>query len=206
MAKEKTIVNGYTIPGGYSGVAVRRACETVLANPGITQKQLLAEAVMCSGLAASTAGWIVSPGNPWNGKSPATRLWDRRVVPGHVFRCYPTRQWVPRIRSSRSSSGSPRPPARRIVLQPSGISLRSVLVITSSTRAWCWASPLEKTRSSIPRWGMLLQPGRTQSSTGSVSGSLSWKPAAATRFIAEAWSGSTVRSNGLLCNTTSAVV
>ena len=89
MAKEKTIVNGYTIPGGYSGVAVRRACETVLANPGITQKQLLAEAVMCSGLAASTAGWIVSPGNPWNGKSPATRLWDRRVVPGHVFRCYP---------------------------------------------------------------------------------------------------------------------
>ena len=89
MAKEKTIVNGYTVPGGYSGVAVRRACETVLANPGITQKQLLAEAVMCSGLAASTAGWIVSPGNPWNGKSPATRLWDRRVVPGHVFRCYP---------------------------------------------------------------------------------------------------------------------
>ena len=89
MAKEKTIVNGYTVPGGYSGVAVRHACETVLANPGITQKQLLAEAVMCSGLAASTAGWIVSPGNPWNGKSPATRLWDRRVVPGHVFRCYP---------------------------------------------------------------------------------------------------------------------
>ena len=89
MAKEKTIVNGYTVPGGYGGVAVRRACETVLANPGITQKQLLAEAVMCSGLAASTAGWIVSPGNPWNGKSPATRLWDRRVVPGHVFRCYP---------------------------------------------------------------------------------------------------------------------
>lgn len=89
MAKEKTIVNGYTVPGGYSGVAVRRACETVLANPGITQKELLADAVMCSGLAASTAGWIVSPGNPWNGKSPATRLWDRRVVPGHVFRCYP---------------------------------------------------------------------------------------------------------------------
>ena len=32
MAKVKTIVNGYTVPGGFGGVAVRHACETVLAN------------------------------------------------------------------------------------------------------------------------------------------------------------------------------
>ena len=87
MAKEKTIVNGYTVPGGYGGVAVRRACETVLAHPGITQNELLADAVACSGLSLSTAGWLTSPGNPWNGKSPATRLWERRKE--GVFRCYP---------------------------------------------------------------------------------------------------------------------
>ena len=87
MAKEKTIVNGYTVPGGYGGVAVRRACETVLAHPGITQNELLADAVACSGLNLSTAGWLTSPGNPWNGKSPTTRLWERRKE--GVFRCYP---------------------------------------------------------------------------------------------------------------------
>lgn len=101
-AKEKTIVNGYTVPGGYSGFAVRRACETVLANPGITQKELLADAVMCSGLAsgAGTAGWIVSPGNPWNGKSPATRLWERRK--NDVFRCYPN-EFTPEVIGSQDS-------------------------------------------------------------------------------------------------------
>jgi hypothetical protein len=87
MAKEKTIVNGYTVPGGYGGVAVRRACEVILNNPGISQKELLEHAVACSGLGSSTAGWIVSPGNSPTGKSPATRLWDRRKE--DVFRCYP---------------------------------------------------------------------------------------------------------------------
>jgi hypothetical protein len=87
MAKVKTIVNEYTVPGGYSGVAVRRACETVLANPGITQKDLLEEAVRYSGINFSTAGWLTSPGDPWNGKSPATRLWDRRKE--KTFKCYP---------------------------------------------------------------------------------------------------------------------
>ena len=83
MAKVKTIVNGYTVPGGYSGVAVRHACETVLKNPGITQKDLLEAAVKCSGLNLGTAGWITSPGP----KSPATLLWDRRKE--GVFKCYP---------------------------------------------------------------------------------------------------------------------
>jgi len=87
MAKEHLIVNDYKVPGGYSGVAVRRACEFVIANPGVTQTELLREAVRYSGINFSTAGWITSPGNPWNGKSPATRLWDRRKQA--VFRCYP---------------------------------------------------------------------------------------------------------------------
>ena len=87
MAKVKTIVNGYTIPGGFGGVAVRRACEFILERPGIAQKHVLEEAVHYSGINFSTAGWLTSPGNPWNGKSPATRLWDRRKE--GVFSCYP---------------------------------------------------------------------------------------------------------------------
>jgi hypothetical protein len=87
MAKQQLIVNGYKVPGGYSGVAVRRACEFVIANPGVSQVDLLQEAVRFSGINMSTAGWITSPGNPWNGKSPATVLWDRRKQ--GVFRCYP---------------------------------------------------------------------------------------------------------------------
>jgi len=87
MAKERLVVNEYIVPGGMGGVAVRRACEFVLANPGVSQKDLLEEAVRYSGINFGTAGWITSPGNPWNGKSPATRLWDRRKE--GVFKCYP---------------------------------------------------------------------------------------------------------------------
>lgn len=87
MAKVKTIVNEYVVPGGFSGVAVRRACELILERPGITQKDLLEVAVGYSGISHAHAGWITSPGNPWDGKSPATRLWDRRKE--GVFRCYP---------------------------------------------------------------------------------------------------------------------
>ena len=83
MAKERLVVNGYIVPGGYGGAAVRRACETILENPGITQKDLLQEAVRFSGINLSTAGWITSPGP----KSPATLLWDRRKE--GVFKCYP---------------------------------------------------------------------------------------------------------------------
>ena len=83
MSKEQLVVNGYKVPGGYSGAAVRRACELIIENPGITQKEVLDAAVGFSGLNYSTAGWITSPGP----KSPATILWDRRKE--GVFRCYP---------------------------------------------------------------------------------------------------------------------
>lgn len=83
MAKNKLVVNGYSVPSGFSGVAVRRACELVLEHPGITQVKLLEEAVHTSGLNFSTAGWITSPGR----KSPACILWDRRKE--GVFKCYP---------------------------------------------------------------------------------------------------------------------
>jgi hypothetical protein len=87
MAKERLVVNEYIVPGGFGGVAVRRACELILERPGIAQKHVLEEAVRYSGINFSTAGWLTSPGNPWNGKSPATRLWDRRKE--GVFSCYP---------------------------------------------------------------------------------------------------------------------
>jgi len=85
MAKEQLVVNGYRVPGGRGGVAVRRACEMVAALPGITQKALLAEAIRYSGLNGSTTCWITSPGS----KSPAGLLWDRNKE--GVFKCYPNK-------------------------------------------------------------------------------------------------------------------
>lgn len=83
--KEKwDFIAGFRVPGGSSGAAVRKACEIVLAQPGIRQTKLLEDAVKFSRLNFSTAGWITSPGP----KSPATILWDRRKVDG-VFCCFP---------------------------------------------------------------------------------------------------------------------
>lgn len=83
MAKAKLIVNGYKVPDGFSGVAVRRACELIIERPGVTQKEVLEVATAASGLHLSTAGWITSPGP----KSPACVLWERRKE--GVFKCYP---------------------------------------------------------------------------------------------------------------------
>jgi len=83
MAKEHLVVNGFRVPGGYGGVAVRRACEYIIANPGIPQTEVLKLSVAYSGLSLSQAGWITSPGP----KSPAILLWDRRKE--GTFRCYP---------------------------------------------------------------------------------------------------------------------
>lgn len=83
MAKEHLVVNGFRVPGGFSGVAVRKACELIIANPGISQSEVLKLSVAYSGISLSQAGWITSPGP----KSPATLLWGRRKE--GVFRCYP---------------------------------------------------------------------------------------------------------------------
>jgi len=83
MAQNRLVINGYPVPSGYGGVAVRRACEIILQNPGFRQSDVLRLALGTSGLNPSTAGWITSPGP----KSPATLLWDRRKE--GVFRCYP---------------------------------------------------------------------------------------------------------------------
>ncbi len=87
ILEKHLIVNGYKVPNGFGGVAVRKACEVIMQTPGIPQTIVLDAAIRASGLNASTAGWITSPGNPWNGKSPATRLWERRKE--GVFKCYP---------------------------------------------------------------------------------------------------------------------
>lgn len=78
------VIGGYRVPGGSSGAAVRKACEIVLAQPGIRQAKLLDDVVKFSRLNLSTAGWITSPGP----KSPACILWDRRKE-GGVFCCFP---------------------------------------------------------------------------------------------------------------------
>ena len=83
MAKGNLVVNGYKVPTGASGVAVRKACELITARPGISQKEVLETAVRFSGLNFSTATWITSPSS----KSPTGFLWDRRKE--GTFKCYP---------------------------------------------------------------------------------------------------------------------
>ena len=83
MAKGNLVVNGYKVPTGASGVAVRKACELITESPGISQKEVLEAAVRFSGLNFSTATWITSP----SPKSPAGLLWDRRKE--GTFKCYP---------------------------------------------------------------------------------------------------------------------
>jgi hypothetical protein len=90
MAKEKLIVNGYRVPTGASGVAVRKACELILANPGISQKEVLEAAVRFSGLNHSTATWITSPSS----KSPVGFLWTRQKE--GTFKCYPN-EWTHQV-------------------------------------------------------------------------------------------------------------
>ena len=83
MAKGNLVVNGFKVPTGASGVAIRKACELITAKPGISQKEVLEVAVRFSGLNFSTATWITSPGS----RSPTGFLWDRRKE--GTFKCYP---------------------------------------------------------------------------------------------------------------------
>jgi len=88
---EHKIVNGYKIPGGLGGIAVRYACELVIRTPGISQQNLLKSAAAMSYLDISHIGWLCSPHGI---NSPAGLLWDRdkRLVPDNqkkVFKCFP---------------------------------------------------------------------------------------------------------------------
>lgn len=82
MAKEKLIINGYTVPNGFGGAAVRRACELIHESPGISQQTVLRETIQFSELNASTASWIVTPA-----KGPVGFLWERSR--NGIFCCYP---------------------------------------------------------------------------------------------------------------------
>ncbi len=84
MAKQKTIINGYTIPSGRGGVAVRKACELLIANPGMAQSKLHEEACYYAGISSSHTGWLVNPNDP---KCPLPKLWNRNKE--GVFRHYP---------------------------------------------------------------------------------------------------------------------
>ena len=82
--KQKTVINGYTIPGGKGGWAVRRACEIIISQPGIGQSKLLESAAGWADLNLGTAGWITSPSD----KSPAGKLWTR-VKEGRGYSLHP---------------------------------------------------------------------------------------------------------------------
>ena len=82
--KQKTVINGYPIPGGKGGWAVRRAGEIIISQPGIGQSKLLESAADWAGLNLGTAGWITSPSD----KSPAGKLWTR-VKEGRGYSLHP---------------------------------------------------------------------------------------------------------------------
>lgn len=89
MAREKLIINGYNVPGGFGGAAVRRACELIHERPGITQRLLLREVVKFSELNESNAKWIVSETN-----GPVGFLWKRSnkypdIIGVRGFSCHP---------------------------------------------------------------------------------------------------------------------
>lgn len=76
-------INGYNIPGKRGGIAVRKAAQIVLNNPGIKTDDILTEAAHFADLNLSTAGWIVNPKD-----GPVGTLWERRKE-GRGFRHYP---------------------------------------------------------------------------------------------------------------------
>jgi hypothetical protein len=87
MKKEKTTVGGWTVPGGKAGIAVRKACELVTSNPGISQAELLMLAVEFSGTNRAHMTWLTSPDAKRPERSPVGRLWERRKE--GTWRCYP---------------------------------------------------------------------------------------------------------------------
>jgi len=85
---EKITVGGWTVPGGKAGIAVRRACELIIANPGISQSSLLEQIVEYSGSNRAHATWITSPDSKDPERSPTGKLWTREKE-GRGFRCWP---------------------------------------------------------------------------------------------------------------------
>ena len=82
------VINGYKIPGGKGGLAVRYAANLIMNNPGVKQGDLLQTVCNLSELNLSTSAWITSPGN----KSPAMKLWTRKKE-GRGYCLYPN-EWT----------------------------------------------------------------------------------------------------------------
>lgn len=126
---EKITVGGWTVPGGKAGIAVRRACELIIANPGISQSALLMLIVEYSGMNRAHATWITSPDSKDPERSPTGKLWTRERE-GRGFRCYPN-EWTAQLSGAqealktyrleevrkefRSAGGLPAPGSRVIV-------------------------------------------------------------------------------------------
>lgn len=90
------VINGFKIPGGKGGLAVRIAADLIAKNPGIKQAELLSRACNQVELNLSTSGWITSPGC----KSPAMKLWTRKKD-GRSFCLYPN-EWTQEVAQSLS--------------------------------------------------------------------------------------------------------
>lgn len=74
MSNVKTVINGYKIPSGRSGNAVRYGAYLLSENPGMKMSEFLPAVAKFSELNESTAGWLTSA----KSGSPATTLWRRQ--------------------------------------------------------------------------------------------------------------------------------
>lgn len=88
------VINGYKIPGGKAGLAIRIAADMIMKRPGIKQGELLNLACEKASLHTSTATWITSPSD----KSPAEKFWTRRKE-GRSFCLYPN-EWTQTVAES----------------------------------------------------------------------------------------------------------
>lgn len=79
---ERTVVNGYTLPGGQRGLAVRAAVDLLLSHPGIPRKDFLDEMRKTS---TAHPSFLVSPTAP---NSPLGKLWRRERKKSDVMRYY----------------------------------------------------------------------------------------------------------------------
>ena len=74
MASASLVINGYKIPSGRSGNAVRYGAHLLSENPGMKMSEFLPAVAKFSNLNESHAGWLTSA----KIGSPATTLWRRQ--------------------------------------------------------------------------------------------------------------------------------
>lgn len=81
MPKIRKTINGYRVPDGRGAVAIAKACQLIMQQPGIQQRDLLHHV---NEWMKTSQDWLGAS----SAKSPAGHLWERKKV-GRSYRLYP---------------------------------------------------------------------------------------------------------------------